>query len=190
MGEIDLVEPEKNQVKLADGTELSYDYLVIATGTHPTPSETPGLGDDEWRKSVFDFYTIDGAEALEGQAGDLGGRQARTQHHRDADQVPGGTARVHLPRRLVLPRARHARRSPARICDTAAGRVHQAGGRSLPRGHARRSQDQAGARLLPGTGRHREQEARLLRRAHGRLRPAGDHPGQHGRRVHRPLRSR
>ena len=64
MGEIDLVEPEKNQVKLVDGTELSYDYLVIATGTHPTPGETPGLGDDEWRKSVFDFYTIDGAEAL------------------------------------------------------------------------------------------------------------------------------
>ena len=66
MGEIDLVEPEKNEVKLADGTLLPYDYLIIATGTHPTPEETPGLGpeDDEWYKSVYDFYTIEGAEAL------------------------------------------------------------------------------------------------------------------------------
>jgi len=64
MGEIGSVDPEKNQVHLADGTELSYDYLVIATGTHPTLEETPGLGDDEWRKTVFDFYSIDGAEAL------------------------------------------------------------------------------------------------------------------------------
>lgn len=64
MGEIDLVEPDENQVKLVDGTVLPYDYLVIATGTHATPEETPGLGDDEWHKSIFDFYTIDGAEAL------------------------------------------------------------------------------------------------------------------------------
>jgi sulfide:quinone oxidoreductase len=64
MEEIDLVEPEENQVKLVDGTVLPYDYLIIATGTHATPEETPGLGDDEWYKSVFDFYTIDGAEAL------------------------------------------------------------------------------------------------------------------------------
>ena len=64
MGEIDLVEPDGNLVKLVDGTELSYDYLVIATGTAPQPEETPGLDSDEWYKSVFDFYTIDGAEAL------------------------------------------------------------------------------------------------------------------------------
>jgi sulfide:quinone oxidoreductase len=64
MGEIDLVEPEKNQVKLVDGTQLDYDYLIIATGTHPVPAETPGLGEDGWYESVFEFYTIDGAEAL------------------------------------------------------------------------------------------------------------------------------
>ncbi|MCP3976015.1 MAG: NAD(P)/FAD-dependent oxidoreductase [bacterium] len=64
MGEIDLIEPEDNQVKLVDGTTLPYDYLVIATGTSPRPDETPGLDSDEWYKSVFDFYTIDGAEAL------------------------------------------------------------------------------------------------------------------------------
>jgi sulfide:quinone oxidoreductase len=64
MNTIEVVEPDKNTVKLGDGTELSYDFLIIATGTQPRPEETPGLGDDEWRKTVFDFYTIDGAEAL------------------------------------------------------------------------------------------------------------------------------
>jgi sulfide:quinone oxidoreductase len=64
IGEIDLVEPEKSRVKLSDGTELDYDYLVIATGTHPRPDQTPGLESDAYGDTVHDFYTIDGAEAL------------------------------------------------------------------------------------------------------------------------------
>jgi sulfide:quinone oxidoreductase len=64
VGEIDRVEPAAKQVFLADGTELDYDYLVIATGTHPRPEQTPGLGENGWRDTVHDFYTIDGAEAL------------------------------------------------------------------------------------------------------------------------------
>jgi sulfide:quinone oxidoreductase len=64
IGEIDLVEPADNRVKLVDGTVLDYDYLVIATGTHPRPDQTPGLETDEYGKTVHDFYTIDGAEAL------------------------------------------------------------------------------------------------------------------------------
>ena len=64
--EIDLVEPQNNTVKLTNGQTLDYDYLIVATGTHATPDETPGLGAGEpgWYESVFDFYTIDGAEAL------------------------------------------------------------------------------------------------------------------------------
>jgi sulfide:quinone oxidoreductase len=63
-GTIDVVEPASNLVRLADGTELDYDYLVIATGTHPRPDQTPGLKDGEWHRSIHDFYTIDGAVAL------------------------------------------------------------------------------------------------------------------------------
>ena len=63
-GEIEIVEPDSNLVRLADGTELDYDYLVIATGTHPRPDQTPGLKDGEWHRSIHDFYTIDGAVAL------------------------------------------------------------------------------------------------------------------------------
>ena len=64
VGEIDKVEPDARRVLLTNGTRLDYDYLVIATGTHPRPEETPGLGEDGWRETVHDFYTLEGAEAL------------------------------------------------------------------------------------------------------------------------------
>lgn len=63
--EIRLVEPEQNRVLIAkDDRYLSYDFLIIATGTSPRPEETPGLLDGEWRKSIHDFYTYEGAVAL------------------------------------------------------------------------------------------------------------------------------
>lgn len=64
MGEIDRVVPEENAVLLADGTRLAYDQLVIATGTTPRPDETPGMAEDEWRKSVHEFFTFEGSQAL------------------------------------------------------------------------------------------------------------------------------
>ena len=61
----DVIEPDQNRVKLTDGRILPYDFLVIATGTRRTrPEETPGLQEHEWHKSIFDFYTIEGAMAL------------------------------------------------------------------------------------------------------------------------------
>lgn len=64
LGEIDRVSAEGQVVHLSDGRALSYDYLVIATGTTPRPDQTPGMLGPEWRRSIFDFYTLDGAEAL------------------------------------------------------------------------------------------------------------------------------
>ncbi len=63
-GEIDRVDAEANQVLLTDGTTLGYDQLVIATGTTPRPAETPGMDEGEWRKSIHEFYTHEGATAL------------------------------------------------------------------------------------------------------------------------------
>jgi sulfide:quinone oxidoreductase len=74
-GEIDRIEPDENRVLLTDGRELPYDYLVIASGTSPRPDQTPGLTSHEWRESIFDFYTLDGALALrDALAGWPGGR--------------------------------------------------------------------------------------------------------------------
>lgn len=64
LGEIEVVEPEMNRVQMADGTYLPYDELVIATGVTPRPDQTTGMNGPEWRKSVFDFYTKEGASAL------------------------------------------------------------------------------------------------------------------------------
>ena len=71
--EIDLVEPEMNRVRTAHGTYLQYDELVIATGVSPRPDQTPGMNGPEWRKSVFDFYTLDGARALSDKLKDWDG---------------------------------------------------------------------------------------------------------------------
>lgn len=64
INEIDRVEPDSNKVYLTNGQTLNYDFLIVASGTHIKPSETPGLQGREWRKSIFDFYTHEGAIAL------------------------------------------------------------------------------------------------------------------------------
>jgi sulfide:quinone oxidoreductase len=64
LGEVDRVDPEAKQVRLEDGRTLPFDQLVIASGTTPRPDQTPGMTGSEWRKSVFDFYTLEGATAL------------------------------------------------------------------------------------------------------------------------------
>ncbi|HTL24460.1 MAG TPA: FAD/NAD(P)-binding oxidoreductase, partial [Mycobacteriales bacterium] len=61
---VDRIDADVNRVLLQDGTELEYDYLVIATGTSPRPDQTTGMTGSEWRRSVFDFYTLEGAIAL------------------------------------------------------------------------------------------------------------------------------
>ena len=62
--EIDRIESDNNRVFLKDETCFDYDILIIATGTRISPEDTPGLKGELWYKNVFDFYTIEGAEAL------------------------------------------------------------------------------------------------------------------------------
>lgn len=62
---IEVIEPDKNRVRIAkENRTLPYDQLIIATGSKTVPDETPGLAEEGWRKSIFDFYTVDGAVAL------------------------------------------------------------------------------------------------------------------------------
>lgn len=62
--EIASIEYSGNRVVLKNGTVLDYDILLIATGSRISPEDTPGLKGELWHKNVFDFYTIEGAEAL------------------------------------------------------------------------------------------------------------------------------
>jgi sulfide:quinone oxidoreductase len=56
--------PEDHQVILSNGNTLQYDILIVATGTEVAPEEIEGMQSDEWGKSVFTFYTYEGAVSL------------------------------------------------------------------------------------------------------------------------------
>ncbi|MBK7433649.1 MAG: NAD(P)/FAD-dependent oxidoreductase [Chitinophagaceae bacterium] len=60
----ELIIPESKQVIMQNGDVIHYDILIIATGCDIAPEEVEGMKGSEWKKSVFDFYTFDGALAL------------------------------------------------------------------------------------------------------------------------------
>jgi sulfide:quinone oxidoreductase len=61
---IELIIPEANKVELENGETLDYDILIVATGTKIAPEEIEGMNGPEWHKTIFDFYTYEGAKAL------------------------------------------------------------------------------------------------------------------------------
>ena len=65
--------PKENKIQLEGGNELAYDLLIIATGAKIAPEETEGMKEAEWQKSVFDFYTFEGALALRNKLRDWKG---------------------------------------------------------------------------------------------------------------------
>ncbi len=58
---IDRIVPREQYVQMENGDRLRYDILIIATGTKIAPEETEGMQGEEWKKSVFDFYTFNGS---------------------------------------------------------------------------------------------------------------------------------
>jgi len=65
--------PSENKILLEGNDELAYDVLIIATGAKIAPEETEGMKGSEWQKSVFDFYTFEGALALRNKLRDWQG---------------------------------------------------------------------------------------------------------------------
>lgn len=62
---VEAVDTTKKLVELSNGERLQYDILVIASGSQIRPELTEGmLAPDTWQKTVFDFYTLDGAVKL------------------------------------------------------------------------------------------------------------------------------
>ncbi|WP_026211280.1 type III sulfide quinone reductase, selenoprotein subtype [Lewinella cohaerens] len=61
---IDRIAKDEDQVYLANGEALSYDLLIVATGTDIAPDEIEGMLGEHWQESIFDFYTFDGASNL------------------------------------------------------------------------------------------------------------------------------
>jgi sulfide:quinone oxidoreductase len=63
---VEEIDHKNNRLVLTNTTMIEYDILIIASGCRITPEQVAGLGDGEWHKSIFDFYTIEGATALAG----------------------------------------------------------------------------------------------------------------------------
>ncbi len=61
---IEVIKPEDQKVFLEGDEVLNYDLLIIATGSRIAPEEVEGMLGKEWGKSVFDFYTFEGAKSL------------------------------------------------------------------------------------------------------------------------------
>ena len=61
---VERVDLGREAVLLDDGTVLSYDVLVIATGARLVPEETEGLDAGAWPEGVHTFYTPAGAASL------------------------------------------------------------------------------------------------------------------------------
>jgi sulfide:quinone oxidoreductase len=70
---IERIIPENNTVELETGESLDYTILIIATGTKIAPDEIEGMNGPEWHKTIFDFYTYEGAKALRNKLRDWEG---------------------------------------------------------------------------------------------------------------------
>jgi sulfide:quinone oxidoreductase len=62
--DVESVSVDRDEVVLGDGTVLSYDVLVVATGARLQPEETEGLLGPGWNERVFSFYDPTGADLL------------------------------------------------------------------------------------------------------------------------------
>ena len=183
--------PDENVVLLEDGRRLAYDYLVIATGTTPRPDQTPG-------------HARPGVAAQHLRLLHPRGRRGARRGARAASTAAGSSCTSPRCRSSARSRRWSSPSSPTPGCASAGMRDRvelvyvtpldgaftkpvasaHLGGMLEERKIARRD------RLHGRADRPRAEDARLLRRARGPLRPAGHGPAEHGRRLRRPLRAR
>jgi len=71
---VERVDIQSDIVHLGDGTELSYDALVVASGSVLVEEETEGLTGPGWMEKVFTFY-------------DVGERRRSMMHSRDSTEA-------------------------------------------------------------------------------------------------------
>ncbi len=146
---------------------LAYDVLVVATGASARPRRDRGADRCRMDGDGVHLLHARGCRRARGGAGELRRRPPRRERRRHADQVSGRAAGVLLPRRLVLPRARHPRPRRAHLRDAARRRVHQARRVGAARRDARREAHRARHGVQHRRGRRGERTAHLVRRPRG-----------------------
>jgi len=75
LAEGERVAPDEQAIHFKRGDKLTYDVLIVATGSRVLPEQTEGLTAEGWRDTAFDFYTLEGALGLAHKLADWpGGR--------------------------------------------------------------------------------------------------------------------
>ncbi|HRG99122.1 MAG TPA: FAD/NAD(P)-binding oxidoreductase [Polyangiaceae bacterium] len=75
LAEVERVAPDEQAIHFKRGDKLTYDVLIVATGSRVLPEQTEGLTAEGWRDTAFDFYTLEGALGLAHKLADWpGGR--------------------------------------------------------------------------------------------------------------------
>jgi sulfide:quinone oxidoreductase len=70
---IERISADENLITMSDGTSYPYNILIIATGAEIAPEEIEGMISEEWEKSIFNFYTFEGALRLRNRLRDWEG---------------------------------------------------------------------------------------------------------------------
>ena len=152
------------------------------------PTRRPGMLDGgQWRESIHEFYTFDGALALrEKLSGFTGGRVVVHVVEMPIKCPVAPLEFAFLADAFFRDRGMRDRVELVYVTPLP-GCVHQANRRRPARRDARRAQDRGRAGLRRRARRRRPANAGLLRRAGGAVRPAGHRPAEHGRGLRRPL---
>ena len=126
---VDRVDLDANTVHLADGTELGYDVLVVATGAVLAPEETEGLTGPGWMEKVFTFYTLEGARCARRRRSTFfdGGRIVVNVVDMPI-KCPVAPLEFCFLADWYFHERGHPRPGRADLCDPSRRRVHQAGG--------------------------------------------------------------
>jgi sulfide:quinone oxidoreductase len=70
---VETVDADRREVVLAGGSRLTYDLLVLASGSRVQPDLTPGLTGEGWGTTMHEFYTLAGARRLREALRSFGG---------------------------------------------------------------------------------------------------------------------
>ena len=120
------IDTERRRVELVEGEPLSYDFLIIASGTEIRPDMIDGMLGDGWHKNVFDFYTLEGAKALQEALANFDGGRLVVNVVEMPIKCPVAPLEFAFLADCVPHQARHSRQDRAGVRDASRRRVHEA----------------------------------------------------------------
>ena len=174
------IDTERRRVEVAEGEPLSYDFLIIASGTEIRPDMIDGMLGDGWHESVFDFYTLEGAKALQKALANFEGGRLVVNVVEMPIKCPVAPlefaflADAYLTKRGIRDKTELVYATPLDGAFTKPLASKTLGYLAREQGHSGRN------RVHDRRGRLREECDSILRRTRGSVRPPCDDSATHG----------